>query len=81
MLWAGKEISKLSDDELMDAINSVAHMDNFRFDKEADPRLSKPKHRLGKIFKGSLPPANPAFVNLVSELNNEYLNRTNPNDA
>lgn len=71
-LWAGKAISSLTDEELMDAINSVAHMENFRFDKDQDPRLQKKNHRLNKIFQGKPIPVNPNFTELQNALIQEY---------
>ncbi len=75
MMWQGKSIDTLTDDELWAAIQSVAGMDNFRFDKFTDPRIDKPKHRLNKIFGKAKPAENPAFTNLAELLNTEYQNR------
>lgn len=75
MKFADKEIKDLSDDELWAAISSVADMDNFRFDKLKDPRISRDKHRLNKIFKSNPPIENKTFTNLVSELNKEWEKR------
>ncbi len=75
ILYKGKWIKDLSDNELWAAIQSVAYMDNFRFDKPADPRIKKEKHRLNKIFNANPPLENQAFTNLVDALNTEYLNR------
>lgn len=72
MLWQGKEVKLLSDAELIDAINSVAHMENFRIDKLSDLRIKKAKHRLNTIFTKHPPVENPAYTNLVNELNTEY---------
>lgn len=75
MIWQGKEIKDLDDAELIDAINSIAHMENFRIDKLKDPRINKPKHRLNKIFAANPPVENPAYTNLQNELIAEYQNR------
>lgn len=75
MKFGTKEISDLSDDELWEAISSVANVDNFRFDKLKDPRINKPKHRLNRIFNSNPPTENPTFTNLVNELNTEWKKR------
>lgn len=75
MNFNNKPIKDLTDDELKDAIQSVAAMDNFRFDKLKDPRINKPKHRLNKIFATNPPVENIIFTNLVNELNQEWKNR------
>ena len=80
-LWAGKELKSLTDEELIDAINSVASMDNFRFDKFKDPRINRPKHRLHKIFNANPPVENSVFTNLVQSLNQEYQSRNKSNEA
>ena len=81
MQYAGKEISKLSDDELWAAIQNFADMYNFRFDKLKDPRINKPKHRLKKIFSSKPPEENETFTNLCNELNNEFQLRNKPNET
>lgn len=75
MFYAGKNISKLSDDELWAAIHNIADMEKFRFDKLQDPKIKKDKHRLNKIFKNNPPVENEAFTNLAIKLNNEWKNR------
>lgn len=79
--WQGKDIVKLSDDELWAAIETVAGVDNFRFDKLKDPRISKPKHRLNKIFTANPPTESEAFTKLCTNLNNEFQLRNKPNEA
>jgi len=77
-MWQGKPIDTLPDDELWAAIQSVAGIDNFRFDKLVDPRIDKPKHRLNKIFgSGKKPAENETFTKLVNDLNSEYQKRNN----
>jgi hypothetical protein len=73
--WAGKDIKLLSDDELWAAIQAVADIYNYRFDKLKDPRINKPKHRLNKIFKANPPEENKTFTDLCDNLNNEWRNR------
>jgi len=75
MFYAGKDVSKLSDDELWAAIVSVADMEKFRFDKLQDQRIKKDKHRLNKIFKNNPPVENEAFTNLAIALNTEFQSR------
>lgn len=75
MKWQDKEIKDLTDDELLSAIISVGYIYNFRFDKLKDPRISKPKHRLNKIFSANPPAESETFTNLCNELNQEYQNR------
>ena len=75
ILYKGKLIKDLSNDELWAAIQSVAHMDNFRFDKLADRRIKKENHRLNKIFNANPLTENQVFTNLVDALNAEFLNR------
>lgn len=75
MKYGNKEISALTDDELLDAIHSVGSMDNFRFDKLKDPRINKPKHRLNRIFAANPPVENKAFTELTMALNQEFKNR------
>lgn len=75
ILYKGKWIKNLSDDELWAAIQSVGGMDNFRFDKLKDPRINKAKHRLNRIFAANPPVENKVFTELVEALNTEYLNR------
>lgn len=70
MLWHGKEISSLSDDELRDAIISVGEMDNFRFTK-----LIQQRKRHKKIFDDYPPKENIVFTELVNELNSELKQR------
>ena len=79
MPFNGKEISALSDEELWAAIQSVADMDNFRFDKLQDGRIKRKGHRLNKIFASNPPNENETFTNLVSSLQLEYQNRINKN--
>ena len=69
-MWKGKKISDLSDDELWEAIHSVGGMDNFRFDKLANPRK---RHK--NIFDKHPPTENPTFTNLINELNQEWKQR------
>lgn len=75
MKYGNKEISALTDDELLDAIHSVGSMDNFRFDKLKDPRINKSKHRLNRIFAANPPVENKAFTELTMTLNQEFKNR------
>jgi hypothetical protein len=75
MNWQGKEIQSLTDEELWAALQSVADMDNFRFDKLKDPRINKLKHRLNKIFNSNPPIENQTFTNLVEALNKEWKKR------
>lgn len=75
MIYKGKDIKSLADDELVEAIYNVAAMDNFRFDKLSDPRIKKPNSRLNKIFHSNPPIENVAFTNLVNALNVELENR------
>lgn len=70
MKWREKEISALSNDELIEAIHSVGGMDGYRVDK-----LASPRKRHQKIFDKHPPVENPAFVQLATELNNEYKSR------
>lgn len=77
--YGSKDIKDLTDDELLDAIQSVADMDNFRFDKLQDPRIKKKGHRLNKIFKANPPSENETFTNLVNELNKEFKSRNKQN--
>lgn len=70
-LYGQKKIKDLTDDELWAAINSVADMENFRFDKLQDPRIKKPKHRLNKIFTANPPVENNTFTQLAIALNDE----------
>lgn len=79
MNWDGKEIKTLTNDELWAAIQSVADIYNFRFDKLKDPRINKPKHRLNKIFAANPPVESEAFTNLCNELNNEFQLRNKQN--
>lgn len=79
-LWESKWIKDLTDDELMDAINSIAHMENFRIDKDKDPRLQKKNHRLHKVFQGNPIPVNPKFTEIQNSLISEYNNRNKSND-
>jgi len=75
MNYNGKPIAEMSDDELWAAIQSVADMDNFRFDKLSDKRILKKGHRLQKIFAANPPIENPAFTELVNNLNSEWNKR------
>lgn len=75
MNYGSKPIKDLTNAELWAAIQSVAGVDNFRFDKLKDPRINKPKHRLNKIFAANPPVENKTFTNLVNELNRELKNR------
>ncbi len=75
MKFGDKLISEMSDAELWAAIQSVAGMDNFRFDKLQDRRIQKQGHRLNKIFKANPPTENEAFTNIVNELNQEWKKR------
>lgn len=70
MLWAGKPISTLSDDELRDAIRSVADIDKNRVDK-----LEKPRKRHEKLFAKHPPVENETFIQLTNELNIEFQHR------
>jgi len=70
MNWQGIEISKLSDDELLDAIHSVGTIDANRVDK-----LAQPRERHKKLFEAYPPTENPAFTLLAIELNNEFKKR------
>lgn len=70
MKWNTVEISKMSDDELWVAIQSVADIDNNRFEKLANPRK-----RHIKLFEKHPPIENPVFTNLVNELNSEFNRR------
>lgn len=79
MLFNGKDISNLTDDELWAAIQTVADMDNFRFDKLQDARINRKGHRLNKIFAANPPNENETFTNLVTSLQLEYQNRINKN--
>lgn len=79
ILYKGKWIKDLSDDELWAAIQSVAYMDNFRFDKLADPRINKAKHRLNRIFAANPPVENKAFTELTMALNQEWKKRHEAN--
>lgn len=79
MPFNGKEISDLTDDELWAAIQTVADMDNFRFDKLQDARINRKGHRLNKIFAANPPNENETFTNLVTSLQLEYQNRINKN--
>ncbi len=73
--WNGKDITALSDDELWAAIQSVAEVDNFRFDKLSDPRIKKKNHRLNKIFSANPPTENENFKILIHNLNVEWNKR------
>lgn len=74
--YGQKDIKDLTDDELQDAIRSVADMENFRFDKLQDPRIKKQGHRLNKIFNANPTTENETFTNLAIALNDEYLRRS-----
>ncbi len=69
-MWRGKNIAELTDDELRDAIISVGGIDGNRVDK-----LSQSRKRHKAIFEKHPPVENPAFVQLATELNNEFKNR------
>lgn len=75
MKWQNQEIKDLSDDDLWAAIQSVADVYNFRFDKLRDPRINKPKHRLNKIFSANPPVESEAFTKLCDELHLEWAKR------
>lgn len=70
MKWNGVEISKLSDDALIDAIHSVVGIDKNRLDK-----LDVSRKRHIKIFEKHPPTENPAFTQLATELNLEFKKR------
>ena len=72
MQWQNKDIAKLDNDELWAAIQSVAEIYNFRFDKLKDPRITTHNHRLNKIFTANPPVESEAFTNLCDALNNEF---------
>jgi hypothetical protein len=74
MNYGTKPIKLLTNDELWAAIQSVADIYNFRFDK-----LSNPRKRHAKIFEKHPPIENPAFTQLVNELNSEYQLRNKTN--
>ena len=75
MQWQNKDIDKLDNDELWAAIQSVAEIYNFRFDKLKDPRITTHNHRLNKIFTANPPVESEAFINLCNELQSEWKNR------
>lgn len=70
MKWRDTPIAKLTDDELRDAIISVADMDKNRVDK-----LDNKRKRHIKLFAAYPPVENPVFTQLVTELNNEFQSR------
>lgn len=70
--YGGRLIKDLSDDELWAAIQSVADMYNFRFDKLNDPRIQRKGHRLNKIFNANPPAENEAYTLLCENLNSEW---------
>lgn len=72
MLYQGKEISQLSNDELRDALHSIAEMDNFRVTK-----LSEKRKRHEKLFDAHPPTENPIFTQLILEVQKEIKDRTN----
>lgn len=72
MKWSNKEIKDLNDDELWEAIHSVAFIDANRIDK-----LSEPRKRHKNIFENHPPVENPIFTNLANALNQEYRKRNN----
>ena len=75
MQWQNKDIAKLDNDELWAAIQSVAEIYNFRFDKLKDLRITTHNHRLNKIFTANPPVESEAFTNLCNELQLEWKNR------
>lgn len=75
MKFGQQEISEMSDADLWAAIQAVADMDNFRFDKLSDKRIQKQGHRLQKIFKANPPIENENFTNLTIALNQEWTKR------
>ncbi len=80
IFYAGRDIKTLSNDELWAAIQSVADMYNFRFDKLNDPRIKRNGHRLNKIFNANPPAENEAYTLLCENLNSEYQLRNKPNE-
>ncbi len=70
MNYAGKEIKKLTDDELCDAIHSVVGIDKNRLDK-----LEQSRKRHKTIFEKHPPVENQTFINLANELNKEFKSR------
>lgn len=70
MNWCNIPINKLSEDELCLAIYSVAEMDRNRVDK-----LDQSRERHTKLFTKHPPTENPAFTEIVTELNNEFNRR------
>ena len=75
MKFDQQEISEMSDADLWAAIQAVADMDNFRFDKLQDRRIQKQGHRLQKIFAANPPIENENFTNLTIALNQEWKKR------
>ncbi len=67
MIWRGKPIQDLTDDELREAILSVSDIDKNRRDK-----LDKPRKRHEKLFAAHPPVENETFVQLATELNNQF---------
>lgn len=65
----------MSDAELWAAIQVVADMDNFRFDKLQDKRIQKQGHRLQKIFAANPPTENETFTNITISLQFEWKKR------
>lgn len=70
MKYAGKEISKLTDDELCEAIHFIVGMDKNRLDK-----LDAPRKRHKTLFEKHPPTENPVFTKLANGLNLEFKNR------
>lgn len=69
MKWRGEEISKLSDEDLFEAIGILGGMDNFVFDKKNDKRYEK------RFKNQPKPKENPIFLQLVNEVQSEITKR------
>ena len=70
MKFGTKNIKDLSDDELCDAIHSLAHVDKHRVDK-----LDNHRKRHKRLFDKHPPVENPIFATLINELQSEFLKR------
>jgi len=68
--WNGKLIKELSNNELQDAIFSIASVDKFRVDK-----LGEARKRHETLFKTHPPTENPKFTELALALQSEFKSR------
>jgi hypothetical protein len=78
LLWQGKSIDALTNDEVFAAVKTVRETQDNYLKKRAEMQQKSVNadHRFNKMFRNELPPINPLFASLRDALENEMKKRT-----